>query len=226
MRRLERPLLWCFAGASRSGDKRTVRSQIIEQCGKSSRCGMLGKPAVSGRYSPGHAMQLLESADFCLQPRGDSFTRKSTFDSILAGCIPVFFHPVSAYLQYTWHLPKDYRSYSVFIHHGDVVSQNVSIEEVLRKIPSTKVAQMREEVIRLIPTLLYRDPVAKQVAFKDAFDVAVERVVDRVAKRRQAAAEGRDCQDSVDGDYSWKYDLLEDGQKDIGPHEFDPYVAT
>jgi hypothetical protein len=35
MRRLERPLLWCFAGASRPGDKRTVRSQIMEQCGKS-----------------------------------------------------------------------------------------------------------------------------------------------------------------------------------------------
>jgi hypothetical protein len=97
---------------------------------------------------------------------------------------------------------------------------------VLRKIPSTKVAQMREEVIRLIPTLLYRDPVAKQIAFKDAFDVTVERVIERVAKRRRSAAEGRECQDSVDGDYSWKYDLLEDGQKDIGPHEFDPYVAT
>jgi hypothetical protein len=114
----------------------------------------------------------------------------------------------------------------VFIHHGDVVGQNVSIEDVLRKIPSTKVAQMREEVIRLIPTVMYRDPVAKGMEFKDAFDVAVERVVDRVAKRRRAAVEGRECHDSVDGDYSWKYDLLEDGQKDIGPHEFDQYVAT
>uniref|UniRef100_A0ACD5VCN6 Uncharacterized protein n=1 Tax=Avena sativa TaxID=4498 RepID=A0ACD5VCN6_AVESA len=171
-------------------------------------------------------MRLLESADFCLQPRGDSYTRKSTFDAILAGCIPVFFHPVSAYLQYTWYLPRDYRSYSVFIHHGDVVGRNVSIEEVLMKIPSTKVARMREEVIRLIPTVMYRDPAAKGMKFKDAVDVAVERVVDRVAKRRRAAAEGREWQDSVDGDYSWKYDLLEDGQKEIGPHEFDQYVAT
>jgi hypothetical protein len=85
---------------------------------------------------------------------------------------------------------------------------------------------MRDKVIRLISTVMYRDPAAKGMRFKDAFDVAIERVIDRVAKRYRAVAEGREYQDIVDGDYSWKYDLLEDGQKDIGPHEFDPYVAT
>jgi hypothetical protein len=170
-------------------------------------------------------MRLLESAEFCIQPRGDSYTRKSTFDAILAGCIPVFLHPVSAYLQYTWYLPRDYRSYSVFIPQGDLDGRNASIEEVLKKIPPAKVARMREDVIRLIPTVMYRDPAAKGMQFKDAFDVAVERVIDRVAKRRRAVAEGPEWQDSVDGYYSWKYDLLEDGQKDIGPHEFDPYIS-
>jgi hypothetical protein len=192
---------------------------------------MLGEAAAAtmtpGNYSPGHAMRLLESAEFCLQPRGDGYTRKSTFDAILAGCIPVFFHPVSTYLQYMWHLPRDYRSYSVFIPRSDLVGgRNLSIEEVLRKIPLEKVAQMREEVIRLIPTVMYRHPAAKGMEFKDAFDVSIERVIGRVAKRRRAAAEGRECKDSVDGEHSWKYDLLEDGQHDIGPHEFDPYLAT
>jgi hypothetical protein len=125
---------------------------------------------------------------------------------------------------YTWYLPRDYRSYSVFIPQGDVDGQNVSIEEALASIPSVKVARMREEVIRLIPTVVYRDTAAKGMQFKDAFDVAVERVIDRVAKRRRAMAEGREYEDSVDGSYSWKYELLEDGQKDIGPHEFDPYI--
>jgi hypothetical protein len=191
---------------------------------------MLGEAAAAtmtpGNYSPGHAMRLLESAEFCLQPRGDGYTRKSTFDAILAGCIPVFFHPVSAYLQYMWHLPRDYRSYSVFIPRSDLISRNLSIEEVLMKIPPEKVARMREEVIRLIPTVMYRNPAAKGMEFKDAFDVSIERVIGRVAKRRRAAAEGRECKDSVDGEYSWKYDLLEDGQHDIGPHKFDPYLAT
>ena len=223
MRRAERKWLWGFAGGPRSGTKRTVRSQIFEQCGSSSRCSIFG--GTTPKYTPGRTMKLLESAEFCMQPRGDGYTRKSTFDSILAGCIPVIFHPVTAYLQYIWHLPRDYRRYSVFIHHGDVVGRNASIEEVLTKIPPAKVARMRE-VIRLIPTVMYRDPAAKGVTFRDAFDVAVDAVVHRVEKRRRAAAEGREYQDSVDGGNSWKYDLLEDGKKNIGPHEFDKYIAT
>ncbi|XP_051200273.1 xyloglucan galactosyltransferase KATAMARI1 homolog [Lolium perenne] len=221
MRRAERKWLWGFAGASRPSSKKTVRSQIIEQCGRSSRCAMFGRTTTA--YTPGRTMKLLESAEFCVQPRGDSFTRKSTFDSILAGCIPVFFHPVSAYLQYIWHLPRDYRSYSVLINHGDVENKNASIEDVLARIPPAKVAQMREQVIRLIPTVMYRDPAAKGVTLKDAFDIAVDAVIRRVDKRRQAAAEGREYQDSFDGGNSWKHDLQENGDKDIGPHEFDPY---
>ncbi|CAM0913268.1 unnamed protein product [Alopecurus aequalis] len=222
MRQLERRWLWGFAGGPRPGNI-TVRSQIIGQCRNSSSCAMLAS-ATGYHNSPEGIMRLLESADFCLEPMGDSFTRKSTFDAILAGCIPVFFHPISAYTQYTWHLPRDFRSYSVFIPQADVAHRNASIEEVLRKIPRTKVAQMREEVIRLIPRVMYRDPMANGVVFKDAFDVAVDAVIDRVTKRRRAATEGRQYEDSIDGHDSWKYDLLEHGQKDIGPHELDPYM--
>ncbi|KAI5004056.1 hypothetical protein ZWY2020_031299 [Hordeum vulgare] len=226
MRHACRGLLWCFAGGPRGGDTGAVRTQIIEQCGRSSsRCSLLGKSAVTkpGHYASGHAMRLLGNAEFRMQPREDGYTRKSTFDAILADCIPVFFHPVSAYLQYTWHLPRYYRSYSVFIPAGDL-SRNASIEEVLSKIPSEKVAQMREQVIKLIPTVMYRHPAAMGVTFKDAVDVALERVIHRVAKRRRAAAEGREHVDGVDGGDSWKYDLLEDGEEKIGPHEFDQYL--
>ncbi|KAF2298105.1 hypothetical protein GH714_014702 [Hevea brasiliensis] len=40
-----------------------------------------------------NVMRLFQNSVFCLQPPGDSYTRRSMFDSILAGCIPVFFHP-------------------------------------------------------------------------------------------------------------------------------------
>jgi hypothetical protein len=225
VRRAERKWLWAFAGAPLNpGRTQTVRAQIIEQCQASAACGHLG--GNHGLYnSPGRFMQLMESAVFCVQPRGDSFTRKATFDAILAGCIPVFFHPVSAYLQYSWHLPRDYRSYSVFIPHSDVEDRNASIEAALRRIPPATVARMQEQVIRLIPRVMYRDPAATQVSFKDAFDVAVDAVLHRVAKRRRAAAEGREYQDSVDGPESWKYDLLEDGEAHVGPHEFDAYFG-
>ncbi|KAF0929791.1 hypothetical protein E2562_025930 [Oryza meyeriana var. granulata] len=223
MRRRDRRWLWAFAGAPRPGSFKTVRAQIIEQCTMSSSCTHFGSSP--GHYnSPGRIMELLESAAFCIQPRGDSYTRKSTFDSMLAGCIPVFLHPASAYTQYTWHLPRDYRSYSVFIPHTDVAGQNASIEERLRRIPAATVARMQEEVIRLIPRITYRDPAATLVTFRDAFDVTVDAVLDRVARRRSAAAEGRDYVDVFDGHDSWKHNLLEDGQTQIGPHEFDPYL--
>ena len=45
-------------------------------------------------------------AIFCLQPPGDMPTRKSVFDSILSGCIPVLFHPLTARYMYEWHLKQ------------------------------------------------------------------------------------------------------------------------
>jgi hypothetical protein len=46
-------------------------------------------------------------AVFCLQPPGDMPTRKSVFDSILSGCIPVLFHPLTARYMYEWHLGQE-----------------------------------------------------------------------------------------------------------------------
>jgi hypothetical protein len=131
-------------------------------------------------------MRLLQNATFCLHPPlgGDSYTRRWAFDSMVAGCIPVFFHSASAYLQYTWYLPKDYTKYSVFVPEAGVRAGTVSIEATLRAIPAATVGLMREEVVRLIPTVVYADPRSKLETLKDAFDVAVEGILDRVARPR------------------------------------------
>ncbi|PAN47033.1 hypothetical protein PAHAL_9G229500 [Panicum hallii] len=194
MRGAERSWLFAFAGAPHPWQRETVRPEIFQQCGASSRCRLFRCGAKSGPHScksPGAVMRVFESSDFCLQPRGDSLTRRSTFDAILAGCIPVFFHPGSAYTQYTLHLPKEPERWSVLIMHTDVSERNVSIEETLAKIPPETVRAMREEVIRLIPRVVYADPRSRRVDFKDAFDVSVEAVIDRVAKRRRGDVEGR-----------------------------------
>ncbi|WVZ59192.1 hypothetical protein U9M48_009379 [Paspalum notatum var. saurae] len=195
VRRAERRWLFSFAGAPHPWQTETVRPQIFRQCGASSRCRLFHCGAGGGDdcTSPGGVMRVLESSQFCLQPRGDSLTRRSTFDAILAGCVPVFFHPGSAYTQYTLHLPSDPNRYSVLIMHTDVTERNASIEETLAKISPETVKAMREEVIRLIPRVVYADPRSTRVDFKDAFDVAVEGVIHRVAKRRSGGAdvEGR-----------------------------------
>ncbi|KAA8550696.1 hypothetical protein F0562_002380 [Nyssa sinensis] len=191
MRKLERKWLFSFAGAPRPGNLKSIRGQIIDQC-KNSKVGKLLECdfGESKCHSPSSIMQMFQSSHFCLQPQGDSYTRRSAFDSMLAGCIPVFFHPGSAYTQYTWHLPRNYSKYSVFIPEDDIRKRNVSIEQRLSQISPEQVKIMREEVISLIPRLIYADPRSKLETLKDAFDVAVQAVIDKVTKLRRDIIEG------------------------------------
>ena len=225
MRKLERKWLFSFAGAPRPDNPKSIRGQIIDQC-KKSKVGKLLECdfGESKCHSPSSIMQMFQSSLFCLQPQGDSYTRRSAFDSMLAGCIPVFFHPGSAYTQYTWHLPKNYTKYSVFIPEDDIRKRNVSIEERLLQISPEQVKIMREEVISLIPRLVYADPRSKLETLKDAFDVAVQAVIDKVTKLRKDIIEGI-TDDNFIEENSWKYDLLEEGQREVGPHEWDPFFS-
>jgi hypothetical protein len=187
IRSSQRPWLMSFVGAPRPDDPWSIRSDIIAQCGASpSACRQLGCAFGEKQcHSPGNIMRLFQSSVFCLQPRGDSYTRRSAFDAMVAGCVPVFFHPGSAYLQYRWHLPRDHARYSVFIPEDGVRSGNVSIEETLRRIPPAKVREMQEEVVRLVPRVVYADPRYTLETMKDAFDVAVEGVLQTVAEKRR-----------------------------------------
>lgn len=119
---------------------------------------------------------MMMKSQFCLQAPGDSFTRRSTFDSILAGCIPVFFSPHTAYTQYAWYLPEDKASYSVYIDEKEVSVGKKKIEEVLANVSTEKVKRMREVVVNLIPRLTYAHPNASDVGFKDAVDVLLQRL--------------------------------------------------
>ncbi|CAD6209533.1 unnamed protein product [Miscanthus lutarioriparius] len=185
-----RTWLMAFVGAPRPDVPMSIRirDHVIAQCKASSACAMLGCARTLGSpqcHSPANIMRLFQKATFCLQPPGDSPTRRSVFDSMVAGCIPVFFHTGTAYEQYPWHLPEDgHLKYSVFIPDADVRRRNVSVEAVLRKIPPATVERMREEVIRLIPRVLYADPRSKLETVKDAVDVAVEGVLDTVARTK------------------------------------------
>ena len=46
-------------------------------------------------------MMLFQRAQYCPAPPGDSITRKSLFDSLVAGCVPVLFAKASL-RQYMW----------------------------------------------------------------------------------------------------------------------------
>ncbi|XP_021894476.1 probable xyloglucan galactosyltransferase GT11 [Carica papaya] len=222
MRRQKRRYLFSFVGAPRPNLSDSIRQEIIDQCRASRRkCRLL--ECVSGSqkcYKADQIMKFFQASTFCLQPPGDSYTRRSTFDSILAGCIPVFFHPGSAYAQYIWHLPKDYSKYSVFIPANIVKEGKASIEKVLHQIPKGKIVAMREEVIRLIPKVIYADPRSRMETIEDAFDITMKGVLDRVEKLRSKMNNGEDPNDFPE-EFSWKYNLFGNVEK----HEWDSFFA-
>lgn len=222
IRRQKRRTLFCFAGAPRPNMVDSIRDELMAQCEESSKrrkCGLLECTNEKNKCNkPVYLMKLFQSSTFCLQPSGDSFTRRSTFDSILAGCIPVFFTPASAYVQYLWHLPnKEFNKYSVLISEDDVKNKNVSIEDVLSRIPKSKVTAMREEVIKLIPNVIYADPRSKLQKFKDAFDLTVKGVIGRVEKLRKEIEEGNST--NFDEESSWKYYTF----GTVDEHEWDSF---
>jgi len=222
MRRHDRKYLFSFAGAPRPDRPDSIRNQLINQCESSKKCMMVHCNNWKNKcHNPPELMKVFQDSVFCLQPPGDSYTRRSTFDSMLGGCIPVFFHPGSAYIQYLWHFPKNYTNFSVFIPLYDVRDGKVKIQSVLEKIPPQKVMEMREEVIRLIPSIVYADPRCRLETVEDAFDVTVKGVLERVKRIKGDMKKGRDDSFGYDERQAWKYRWL--GK--LVEHEWDPYFS-
>ncbi|KAE9618254.1 hypothetical protein Lal_00047571 [Lupinus albus] len=174
-----RSALFCFAGAPRREFNNDFRGILLNQCRDSGNsCRAVN---CSGSRCANGTSAILETfldSDFCLQPRGDSFTRRSIFDCMIAGSIPVFFWQRSAYLQYEWFLPLEPGSYSVFIDRN-AVKNGTSVKEVLEGYRKEDVRKMREKVIEYIPRLVYAKNNNGLEGMKDAFDIAIEGVLKR-----------------------------------------------
>ncbi|XP_040958202.1 probable xyloglucan galactosyltransferase GT14 [Gossypium hirsutum] len=101
VRSRKRRYLFSFAGAPHPTMNYSIRVQIINQCLTSKNtCKFLDCNSRANKCgTPVQVIKVFRNSIFCLQPPGDSYTRCLMFDSILAGCIPVFFHPYSAYAQ-------------------------------------------------------------------------------------------------------------------------------
>ncbi|CAA0312197.1 unnamed protein product [Arabidopsis thaliana] len=172
-----------FAGAARPGNPESIRSILIDQCRLSpNQCRFLNCTD-GGCDKSESVIELFRDSEFCLQPPGDSPTRKSIFDSLILGCIPVIFDPYSAYYQYTWHLPEDHRRYSVYINKEDVKLKRVNVIEKLMSKTLREREDMRSYIVHeLLPGLVYGDSNAKFERFRDAFDITMDSLFKKIAK--------------------------------------------
>ena len=94
---------------------------------------------------------------FCLQPPGDSPTRKSFYDAILSSCIPVIFK-----LKDPYELPfSDVLNYDEFTFTIDeklISRYNKTVIEIVRSIPQEKVKFLHQNVLRVAKWFQYSMP--------------------------------------------------------------------
>ncbi|XP_068650333.1 xyloglucan galactosyltransferase XLT2-like [Aristolochia californica] len=180
-----RTTLFCFAGATRSAFKDDFRSALLQQCASAGgACRSLDCSESRCSNESSATLELFLDSEFCLQPRGDSFTRRSIFDCMIAGSIPVFFWRRSAYLQYGWHLPDDPAAYSVFIDRA-LVKNGASIKAVMERLGKEKIRKMREKIVEFIPKFVYASPKEGLDGVEDALDVTVDGVLRRFQQRKR-----------------------------------------
>ncbi|XP_002987516.2 probable xyloglucan galactosyltransferase GT20 [Selaginella moellendorffii] len=174
-----RDALFSFAGMPRTTD--SIRAVLIAICTSQPRLCRFLECSGDVCLRPESTTELFLASHFCLQPVGDSATRRSVFDSLIAGCIPVLFSQETAYVQYPWHLPARLADYSVYVPAEDVKSGTVDIARLLAAISPSRRRRMRRTIVtRIIPRLLYAAPAANLTTFRrDAFQVSITSLLEK-----------------------------------------------
>ncbi|KAK3098688.1 hypothetical protein FSP39_022044 [Pinctada imbricata] len=95
---------------------------------------------------------------FCLQPPGDSPTRKSFFDALLSGCIPVLFpydNHKSAW-PFTDFLP--YNEFTVTIRLSKFLANSEKVLDTLKEIPTSEIQRLHNNVLKVSQWFQYSVP--------------------------------------------------------------------
>lgn len=186
----KRTTLFTFAGSVRPAFmKGGIRDILLDQCRSSKKCKLLDCNYVKCSHNPQPIMNAFLDSQFCLQPRGDTPTRRSVFDSLIAGCIPVIFHNDTAYTQYKWHLPQDAHTWSVYISE-DEIRKGALVEDILMVYKQNQIALLRKALLAMIPKVIYADygtgneSLGMQQGEADAFDVSVREVLKLVSEMK------------------------------------------
>jgi hypothetical protein len=135
-----------------------VRAALVQSCSAHSEaCERLQIPMLHGRPVRDATIAtaaLYARPTFCLQPGGDSPSRKGVLDAVTLGCIPVFFQEAAASL-WPWHWAAWRTRASV------VVPSNIWTEDAvaaLQRINSSTVAVMRRTLAEHAHCLHYAAP--------------------------------------------------------------------
>lgn len=112
----KRDIFALFIGSLKTSqpNSNSLRKLLHSQCSVDKSCQWYSTPhACNGVINATDTMLLFRRSVFCPAPTGDSITRKSIFDSLIAGCIPVLFSRASL-SQYSWHITEKVSTHRFF----------------------------------------------------------------------------------------------------------------
>ncbi|XP_046563617.1 probable xyloglucan galactosyltransferase GT17 [Haliotis rubra] len=121
----------------------------------------------------------MQKSVFCLQPPGDSPTRKSFYDSIQSGCIPVIFRFADQNVEYPFQRVLNYTDFTVAIDSARIERQE-KIQDILIAIPKEEVKRLHQNVLKVARMLQYNviesGTSDQPRSYKDALDMIMEEV--------------------------------------------------
>jgi len=145
-----------------------IRQQVHSLCDEDNDC-YLPEVAKIGRAVAGVIFaQTYFDSTFCLQPWGDTQSRKGFVDSLVLGCIPVFFD-IRATELWPWHIP-DWSKISVLIPYKKIHETM----DRLRSISQNKISELRvniKAVVHRVIMVNHNDLGRKN--FRDSFDYSI-----------------------------------------------------
>lgn len=130
--------------------------------------------------------QVIMASTFCLNPPGDTPTRKGLFDSLVLGCIPVVTSEDS-FQHYGFHLPF-WRSVSVLVTTDQLFSVGFNLVDFLidyETKQTSEVAQKQEAIRQAAYSLQYSySPAVATMRGPDAFDRTLEHLMARPVSQK------------------------------------------
>lgn len=121
----------------------------------------------------------MEISVFCVQPPGDSPSRKSFYDSIMSGCIPVILKEEHEPNPYAFHHILDYDSFSITLDFDLIHKYNHNIETLLSDISMAEIENKQRHLKQIAKYLQYSIPNGKSERESDAFQLVFQQLAEK-----------------------------------------------
>lgn len=165
---LRRPFLLHYSGGLHGKYGLDLRKKILADCEKASKYQCLVHNFATGKNICS-ALEGKTRSKFCFEPGGDSPYRKSLYDSISLGCVPVLLSPYQL-LVAPWHIGHFRNSAMVFLDRDVYLKNEVNIFTFLESLVSTGAYQRMQNALNVHSH-------AVQYALEDHPGDAVERLL-------------------------------------------------